>query len=145
VTYRLELVSGGTSGRSRTVEAGSVRRSAFTTGIHGEDFAPRSNCAPDDESARHATKQHFLSAIDPSDSERVTRALRVFEQFLDDFDDRATEALKEALRRDGYELASDGTIIQAVHRVDGLRRKFDALNWLIRHKTRSRSKRGRTT
>lgn len=104
-----ELISPGSRSRLRELMTNSSYR-AITTAFHNEGFAPDPDCTWDDGSVRRTTTEQHLSAVDWTDAGHVDRALRVFEELLEGFDDEDRSPVRKALRRDGYELAADGTI-----------------------------------
>ncbi len=104
-----ELVSLGTRNRLRELMAGSTQR-LIETAFQNEGFAPDPDCTWDDGTVRRTLTEQYLSAVDWTDLGHVDRALRVFEELLEGFEDDVLWPLRKALRRDGYELAADATI-----------------------------------
>lgn len=67
-----------------------------------EGFAPNPDCAYQDGSVRRETTEAYLEAVDWSDRQHVTRALRVFERLMHGHEAQYMQQLRYALRRDGF-------------------------------------------
>ena len=98
----------------------------ITAAFQDEYFAPDPDCEWDDGSVRRTTAQHYLSAVEWSDPDHVTRALRAMARLMDEFGDQYVEPVRRALRRDGCLIDDDGHITLAVSTLprmplDGLR------------------------
>lgn len=96
-----ELVSRTTRGLFRDLMTGSTV-GAIGAAFQDELFAPNPDCTYQDSSVRRVTTQEYLEAIDWTDINQVSRALRVFERLIQGFEPQYTSKLLNSLRRDGY-------------------------------------------
>jgi len=101
VTRCRELVRRRTRGVFRDLMTGSTV-GTISTAFQDEGFAPNPDCAYDDSSVRRKTTQEYMESVDWTDPGHVTRALRVFERLMEDFEEQHTEKVCKALRQDGY-------------------------------------------
>jgi hypothetical protein len=96
-----ELVSRTTRGLFRDLMTGSTV-GAIGAAFQDELFAPDPDSTYEDSSVRRTTTQEYLEAIDWTDINQVSRALRVFERLIQGFEPQYTSKLLNSLRRDGY-------------------------------------------
>lgn len=101
-----ELVSRTTRGRFRDLTTGSTH-GRIVAAFQDEGFAPNPDSTWEDTSVRRTTTQHYLEAVDWSDTGHGTRALRVMTRIMDEFDDQYTEPLRKALLHDGCQVDDD--------------------------------------
>ena len=104
-----ELIRPTTRGIFRDLMTDSTYNE-ISRAFQDEGFAPDPECTWDDSSVRRTTAQQYLSAVNWTDPSHVTRALHVFERLLDGFTGQALRPLRNALRRDGYQLDTGGEI-----------------------------------
>lgn len=104
-----ELLRPNTRGIFRDLMTDSTYNE-ISRAFQDEGFAPDPDCTWDDGSVRRTTAQQYLSAVNWADPHHVTRALHVFERLLDGFTDQSLRRLRNALRRDGYQLDGEGVI-----------------------------------
>ncbi|MFI6071669.1 abortive infection family protein [Actinoplanes sp. NPDC051343] len=105
-----ELVSRTTRGLFRYLMTGSTV-GAIGAAFQDELFAPDPDSTYEDSSVRRTTTQEYLEAIDWTDINQVSRALRVFERLIQGFEPQYTSKLLNSLRRDGY------TVIESTAKV----------------------------
>lgn len=125
MSARRELITSTTRGQFRDLMTDSTF-ARISAAFQDEHFAPDPDCEWDDGSVRRTTAQHYLSAVNWSDSDHVTRALRAMARLMDEFGDQHVEPVRRALRRDGCLIDDDGHITLAVTTLprmplDGLR------------------------
>lgn len=120
-----ELISSTTRGKFRDLTTGSTH-GRIVAAFQDEGFAPNPDSTWDDGSVRRTTTQQYLEAVNWADPGHVTRALRVMERIMDEFEEQYTETVRKALRRDGCHIDDHGQITLATTQLpriplDGLR------------------------
>lgn len=116
MTAGRELIDKSTRGRFRKLMTDSTH-GEITAAFQDEGFTPSPWCTWDDGSVRRTLAQQYLEAVDWTDVDHVTRALRAFEVLLEGFQGELFEKFRGALRRHGYELDDEGQISQVGPRV----------------------------
>ena len=96
-----DLVGATTRGLFRSLMTGSTV-GEISAAFHDEGIAPNPDCTYEDSSVRRVTTQSYLEAVDWTDLDRVSRALRVFERLLHGFESQYTDSFYKSLRRDGF-------------------------------------------
>jgi len=74
----------------------------ISAAFQDEGFARSVTCTYQDTSVRRTLTQEYLEAVNWSDFEHVSRALRVFERLVHGFEPEYSGRFLNSLRRDGY-------------------------------------------
>ncbi|TMR10630.1 hypothetical protein ETD86_38800 [Nonomuraea turkmeniaca] len=96
-----DLISRTTRGLFRDLMTGSTVEE-IDAAFQDELFAPSTTSAYQDSSVRRIRTQEYLEAVDWSDVDHVSRALRVFERLAHGFEPQYSSKFFQSLKRDGY-------------------------------------------
>lgn len=112
---RQVLISPGTRGAFRSLMTSSTVNK-IATAFQDEGFAPSPDCQYEDSSVRRVTTQEHMDSVDWTNLDHIARVLRVFERLLLDVRPDPGRSYVEwdqfvrAMKRDGYDVGTDGTI-----------------------------------